>query len=102
MVSKIINIYLKGIVNYCWQIQDMADRLLPPPSKKLWPETFSLVINRHPFSRIVSLYHDKFSPSRFHPTPWHGVKKLLEQFGTQYVADWRANGEHLAPEELIK
>ena len=37
--------------------------LFPPPPRAEWLDTFSLVINRNPFSRLVSLFHDKYSPS---------------------------------------
>ena len=104
-------IYSPGDSNYWYQfpgisnimgntrIHTAAKSRFPPPPRNIWPDTFSLVINRHPFSRIVSLYHDKFSTE----SKWRtNMKQKMFKEKRSTTQELGNQETIITPEELIK
>ena len=60
------------------------------------------MINRHPFSRIVSMYHSSFSVRSKKEQP-KKIRKVVEKLRKGAVEDLELAGEELiTPEQLIK
>ena len=59
------------------------------PPKKKWGSANSLVINRHPFSRLVSYYHQKFHPK----SVWKKTHRRMAESLVRLVEASMVSGE---------